>query len=74
MVSLRSWVVSLRIGRPVLVPVTGRVLVVVVEMVEMVAGVPAATVNEVDPHHDRHPQRKQEHVPRVGKEFHKPKG
>jgi hypothetical protein len=60
-------VVSLRIGRavtgpvlvvvtgPALMPVTGRVLVVVVELVEMVARVPAATANEVDPHHDRHP-------------------
>jgi hypothetical protein len=60
-------VVSLRIGRavtgPVLVAVTGpvlgpvnrRLLVVVVEMVEMVAGVPPATANEVDPQHDRHP-------------------
>jgi len=59
-------VVSLRIGRavtgsllavvtgPVLMPVTGRVLAVV-EMVEMVAGVPAATANEVDPQHERHP-------------------
>jgi hypothetical protein len=66
-VSLRSLVVSLRIGRavtgpvlavvtgPVLMPVTGRVLLVVVEMVEMVAGVAAATANEVDPQHDRHP-------------------
>ncbi len=39
---------------PVLMPVTGRVLAVV-EMVEMVAGVPAATANEVDPQHERHP-------------------
>jgi len=55
-------VVSLRIRRPVtgsvlvvvtgsvLMPMTGRVLVVVaVEMVEIAAGVPAATANEVDP-------------------------
>jgi hypothetical protein len=76
-VSLRSWVVSLRIGRavtgsvlgvvtrPALMPVTGRMLAVVVELVEMVARVPAATANEVDSHHDRHPQRKQQHrVPR----------
>jgi hypothetical protein len=67
-VSLRSWVVSLPIGRsvtgpvlvpvtgPVLVPVTGRVLllVVVVEMVEMVAGVPAATGKDEDREYDRH--------------------
>jgi hypothetical protein len=60
-------VVSLRIGRavtgpvpgvvtgPVLLPGAGRMLVVVVELVEMVAGVAAATANEVDPQHDRHP-------------------
>lgn len=53
--------VSLRIGWPVtgpmLVPVTGRVLVVV-EMVEMVPGVPAATASEVDPEHDGHDRQR----------------
>jgi hypothetical protein len=65
-VSLCSWV-SFRIGRavtgpvpvvvtgPVLMPVTGRMPVIVVKLVEMVARVPAATANQVDPHHDRHP-------------------
>ncbi len=75
--------VSLRIRRPVtgsvlvvvtgpaLMPMTGRVLVVVaVEMVEIAAGVPAATANEVDREHDRHYCRKQDHVRGVGKDLH----
>ena len=61
---------SLRIGRPVtgsvLVVVTGPALVVV----EMVAGVPAATANEVDRERDRHRYREQDHVPGVGEDFH----
>ena len=63
--------VSLRIGRPVtgsvLVVVTGLVLVVVVEMV---VNVPAATANEVDRERDRHCYREQDHMPRVGEDFH----
>ena len=58
---------SLRIGRLV----TGLVLVIVaVELVEMVAGVPAATANEVDPGQDRRHYRKQDRVPGVGKNSH----
>ena len=63
--------VSLRIGRPVtgsvLVVVTGPVLVVVVEMV---VDVPAATANEVDRERDRHRYGEQDHMPRVGEDFH----